>query len=240
MPLFPRTDPDLRALIAYVVARAREREATLTQTKLVKLLYLIDVGRAAARRRPLTELEWRFFHYGPYALELPETLEAMEGHDLIVRGYHDAKLYVGAPGAPTGEDWPEPTRRLVDSIVSEWAGSDLPELLDHVYFETGPMIDAQRGELLDLTKSEPRGRQARLSPGEPDPVALARLRALAAERRDRLDDPDLAPTDGPFDAAWEEARAVEREIDGDPAAALIDAELFLDPSVLVPPAPHDE
>jgi len=240
MPLFPRTEPDLRSLIAYVVARSRERDVTLNQTKLVKLLYLVDVGRAAARRQPLTQLEWRFFHYGPYALELPETLEAMEGHEVIVRRYHDATLYVSAPGAPSGDDWPEPTRSLVDNIVSEWAGTDLPELLDHVYFETGPMVDAQRGELLDLTKSEPRGRHVRLAPGEPDHTELDRLRTLAADRQEWLNDPDLEPTDGPFDAAWDEARELERKIDGDPAEALLDAELFLDPSVLAHPSPPDE
>lgn len=42
MPLFRRIEPELRPLIAYIVARAKEHGVTLNRTKLVKLLYLID------------------------------------------------------------------------------------------------------------------------------------------------------------------------------------------------------
>jgi hypothetical protein len=80
------------------------------------------------------------------------------------------------------------------------------------------MIDARRGEFLDLSKSEASPSYVRLSPGVPDPYAVDRLRRLAAERRDRLEDPGLTPTDGPFDATWESAQDVERHLDGDPPA----------------------
>jgi hypothetical protein len=44
--------------IAYVVSRPLGREMTLTQTKLVKLLYVIDVERAVLGRESLTGLPW--------------------------------------------------------------------------------------------------------------------------------------------------------------------------------------
>ena len=232
MPLVPRQDPGLRELISYLVARSLDRGATLTQTKLVKLLYLVDVGRAASRRQALTGLRWRFYHYGPYALELPDTLDAMEGMELVVRdvrrGDRDSRLYVGAPGAPEGDTWPEPTRHMVDALVDRWATSDLNELLDYVYFETEPMREAERGEYLDLSKSEPAPRYVSLSPGQPDPDVLARLRTAAAERLAALRDPEMDPTDGPFDDVWDEACNVEREIDGRPPDALLGAELVFD------------
>jgi hypothetical protein len=43
-------------------------------------------------------LDWVFFHYGPYALELVDTLEQMEGSELSVQPWHDSTLYRGAPG----------------------------------------------------------------------------------------------------------------------------------------------
>jgi hypothetical protein len=151
MPLFPRVDPDLPSLIAYIVAQAHDRGITLTRTKLVKLLYLIDVERVRSRREPLTGLEWVFFHYGPWAFELIPTLEAMEGTQLVASQWHDSVLYRAAPDAPDTDDWNAPTKTTVDRVLERWAPVDLNELLDYVYFHTGPMADAERGQRLDLS-----------------------------------------------------------------------------------------
>ncbi|HUN77422.1 MAG TPA: hypothetical protein VMU32_00720 [Solirubrobacteraceae bacterium] len=167
MPVFDRHEPDLRSLIAYMVAAARDKGVTLNQTRLVKLLYLIDVERAAAASPSLTGLRWLFYHYGPYALELPETLEPMEGRELVVGTWQGARMYRAAPGAPDGDDWPSGTRRMVDDVIRRYAALELNELLDHVYFHTAPMRDAVRGQPLDMT-------QARSNP------PLRRQRPLAA------------------------------------------------------------
>jgi hypothetical protein len=151
MPLFPRIDPDLRSLIAYIVAQARDRGITLNRTKLVKLLYLIDVERVRGRREPLTGLEWVFFHYGPYAFELINTLEAMEGTELVASAWRDSMLYRAAPGAPDSDDWNAATKSTVDRILDRWAPLDLNDLLDYVYFHTGPMVNAERGQRLDMS-----------------------------------------------------------------------------------------
>ncbi|HTZ85963.1 MAG TPA: hypothetical protein VMB05_04780 [Solirubrobacteraceae bacterium] len=188
MPLFPKHDPDLGALVAYIVARARDRGVTLNQTKLVKLLYLIDVERAASGRPLLTGLRWIFFHYGPYALELPRTLEPMEGTALIVDGYKDARLYRAAPDAPDGEDWPPATRRQVDEIIRRFVALDLNELLDYVYFHTSPMRGAIRGQALDMSRarSEPERRAAPpLSPPDLPADASKRLANWRQRRREQ-------------------------------------------------------
>lgn len=205
MPLFRRIEPELRPLIAYIVARAKEHGVTLNRTKLVKLLYLIDVERVRSRRDPLTGLDWVFFHYGPYAMELIDTLEAMEGSELSVQPWKDSVLYRGAPDAPDGEDWVPGIRGLVDSVIKRYAPLDLNELLDYVYFRTGPMIDAQRGQQLDLqlARDDPSQRPAvplRRGP-RPEGVEerLARWRARNAQQFSPvvldppgafLDDPD--------------------------------------------------
>jgi hypothetical protein len=181
MSLFKREDPDLQSLIAYLVARSRERQVTLTQTKLVKLLYLIDVERYASGRASLSGLRWVFFHYGPYALELPETIEPMRDSErLIAEGFKDSLLYRAAPGAPDGEEWPPATRRQVDEVIRRYAALELNELLDHVYFHTAPMRDAKRGQELDMTlaRSAP--------PRRPQPALEApSVPTDAAERLER-------------------------------------------------------
>lgn len=171
MPLFRNTEPDLRAIIAYIVARARDRSITLNQTKLVKLLYLVDVESVANRARPLTGLRWVFFHYGPYALELPETLAKMEGSEVITQSYGDATLYRAAPNAPSGDDWVASTRRTVDGVLDRFAPLDLNDLLDYVYFHTGPMIDAVRGDNLDLSRAREYAEPRRRPPLKPPDVS---------------------------------------------------------------------
>lgn len=177
MPLFRRIEPELRPLIAYVVARSKEEGVTLNRTKLVKLLYLIDVERVRSRREPLTGLDWTFFHYGPYALELIDTLEEMEGNELSTQAWGNSVLYRGAPDAPDGEEWVPNIRSMVDTVVKRYAPLELNELLDYVYFRTGPMIDAERGQRLDLQR-------ARNDPPQRPAVPLRRgLRAEGVDER---------------------------------------------------------
>ena len=188
MPLFPRIDPDLRSLIAYIVAQARDRGITLTRTKLVKLLYLIDIERVRSRREPLTRLEWVFFHYGPWAYELIPTLDAMEGTELVAETFHDSVLYRAAPGAPDADEWNAGTKTTVDRVIDRFAPLELNELLDYVYFHTGPMADAERGQRLDLllARQDPLERRhiPLRPPGRPDDVEqrLERWRAGTARR----------------------------------------------------------
>lgn len=154
----------------------------------MKLLYLIDVERAASRRRPLTGLHWVFSHYGPFALELAETLDAMDGVQVTTRGRDHGTSYQAAPEAPDGENWLTSTRRGVDRVIERFAPLALAELLDHVYFRTGPMIGARRGEQLDLQRArdhaEPRRRPPLGPAAEPGDVQerLARWRADTGRR----------------------------------------------------------
>lgn len=221
MPLFRRIDPDVRALIAYIVARARGRDITLNRTKLVKLLYLIDVERVRSRRDPLTGLPWMFFHYGPYAYPLIDTLDSMEGSELVATKWHDSILYRAAPNAPAGDDWNAGTKVLIDRVVDRFAPLDLNELLDYVYFHTGPMVDAVRGQPLDLTRARDDPRERRRAPLQPPPrpadteQRLARWRPRNASLRSVPLDPPGRFLDHPDDDLDGEGIRGELRISGD-------------------------
>jgi hypothetical protein len=203
MPLFPRTDPDRRALIAYVVARALGIGVTPNRTRLVKLLYLVDIERVRSRREPLTGLRWVFFHYGPYAYELIDELDAMEGTQLVADKWNQNVLYRAAPGAPDGDDWPSPTKLTVDRVIDRFAPLELNDLLSYVYFHTGPMIDAERGQPLDLSlaRNDPRP-GARPRPLAPPPAPAdvdAKLSAWRSGLARRLAPVALDPPGETFD-----------------------------------------
>ncbi len=192
MPLFSRTEPDLRSLIAYMHARAEDRGITLHRTKLVKLLYLVDVERARTRRTPLTGVEWVFSHNGPHAEAVVEAVAAITDRELAMPTWKESRLRRGAPAAPDGEEWPASTKATVDRVMDAYAALSVDELLDHVYFHTSPMRGARRGEPLDLERARedplPRRTVALSPPPAPDDDRLARWRERAP-RRLELDPP---------------------------------------------------
>lgn len=198
MPWPERRPPNLEELVLYVVGRSKNRSATLTRTKLVKLVYLIDVARAEGLGRTLTGLRWRFLHYGPYAPELGATLEELETRGAIFGGsFGGATLYRGARDVPDADDWPASICMSVDRVVDDWAGAELNKLLDHVYFHTTPMQDAQRGGELDFSLVERERPHPKL---EPPAVSDDLRRGLERwrQRRDRLiDAPGLPVADLP-------------------------------------------
>ena len=209
MPLFQRTDPDLQSLIAYMHARAEDRGIALHRTKLVKLLYLIDVERARGRRASLTGLEWTFSHSGPHSEAVAGTVKRMTDTELSMPTWRESRLRRGAPSAPDGEDWPPPTKGTVDRVMDRFAARSVDELLDHVYFHTGPMRGARRGATLDMELARadpPTPRRAVPLPPPARPAdagaRLARWRAQTARRLApiALDPPGAVLTDAEHDA----------------------------------------
>jgi hypothetical protein len=219
---FDQRDPTLAELIAYVIDRALDRDATLTRTKLVKLLYLVDVETWRIERQLLTKLEWRFYHYGPYAFDLQAVLDQIEGHQVVSKEYTPGKLertilYTRVLQPPSSDRWPTITKMRIDKIVDRWADEPLELLLDYVYFETEPMQHARRGEYLDFNTVERRRTEQWIEPPRVNEVVRERLREVVAAARARRDALDETPNPR-FDEVWEEA--MERERAADEAAEL--------------------
>ena len=220
MSYFERRDPELRELIPYLIDRALDRDAVLTKTKLVKLLYLADVETFRLERRLLTGLEWRFYHYGPYAFELEPVLTQLEGHQIQWKEFTPGQLektilYTKVWQAPSGDFWPELTRSRLDRIVDRWADEPLEQLLDCVYFETEPMQHARRGEVLAFNWVERHPIERRPEPARIDEGVRRRLREVLAQQR--IEQEELSPKRAArYDGVWEEAMALEQRLDQEP------------------------
>lgn len=137
------------------------KEASVGKTRLVKLLYLVEVEYYRAVSERLTNLEWLFHYYGPYAFELEDVLAQPEftREQIKTKGDKDLTLFrVAEERIPYGWKLDAKISLLVKRIVGEWKGKPLEELLDYVYFETEPMqVVQKRGDRLDFTviKKEP-------------------------------------------------------------------------------------
>jgi len=150
---------------------------------LVKLFYLIDHEFYRWHRRTLTDAPWQFYHYGPYCEELVQTAQSTDGIEpepafefsegKFYQGYRVTKWHGDASGR-----WAAPVRAAVESVYSRWGPATLPLLLDHVYFETQPMLHAARFRPLDFS----------VIPDPKQPVEAPRDfgKAIPKERREEL------------------------------------------------------
>src|SRR2546427_12940168 len=74
-------------LIWYLVWRVRHEDGMPAKTRLVKLLYLVDLYHVRDRGSQLTSFRWRFYHYGPYASEIETAIR---------RGLHETIRVAGS------------------------------------------------------------------------------------------------------------------------------------------------
>ncbi len=219
----------LRHLISHIITELTDMNVGFGKTKLIKLLYLVDVENYRRRGATITGLKWRFYHYGPYAPEIEDALRALEldipqdsvtigtGHTATVfRPNQRLRPRLGAYVSSAAE------LRLVDRVIREWGEEDLNPLLNHVYFFTEPMRHAERGEILDFSaipRQRPRMAAVHSPPMADDRVDEYKLRFQEARtgRKRRLLDP--APRfDGVYRAGL--ARMTAREAHGAPTGVV--------------------
>jgi hypothetical protein len=179
-----RIEVRIRDLILAVLAEVQNLDPPApSKTKLLKLLYLIDLETARSAGGTATDWKWIFLHFGPWAPEYDSTLEQLAKYDdVVLKGYgaddrttlvitqrreHDAsKLDDGT------------VQNTIARVLSRWGRSELAEILNFVYFETEPMQGVERLATLDFTKV-PRGRYPvyRRVSSEADAKTLRALRA---------------------------------------------------------------
>lgn len=134
-------------LLRYIIGELSERRLDVTKTALVKLLYLADVEAVRHRRPRISTLNWISYRYGPYAFEIQDALREVAGKDIdelarisaLGRAY---SLYRGPAREETPGVGPE-ERGIINKVLERWAGEELNRILNYVYFETEPMLDAE-------------------------------------------------------------------------------------------------
>lgn len=167
-------------LIRYIVWYATENDIRLTTNRLVKFIYLADLYHARLKGgQTITGFPWRFIYYGPYCGEVMQSIDQAVHECLISKQTYDS--YFGEDkeyNLFTCKD--EDAEKVEESIhigilgqiqkVIRTFGDDTPQLLDHVYFDTEPMADVKKGDLLDFSKAE-----------RPEPIQKVKLKKLSPE-----------------------------------------------------------
>jgi Protein of unknown function (DUF4065) len=151
-----RMPADPLLLVDLIYRDSKRRNLLLPQiTRLTKLMYLAEVEYFRQKRERLTDLKWIFYLFGPYPLALKRVLGEPEIETNEWRTGKTSRHIVREESAFMGAKADFDLEALVDRIVREWGDADLNQLLDYVYFETEPMQNVKRGDLLDFATVAP-------------------------------------------------------------------------------------
>src|SRR5690242_15358350 len=133
---------NLPDLIVAVVSYVTEHGGYVTKTKLLKLLYLLDVEFYRAHGRTFTELQWKYFHLGPWTREFDPLLENLLSKRCLSENVSDrAEFDTRFLRATERVDLRRPFESYKDEAILKtlldiWGPSTTAEILDYVYFRT--------------------------------------------------------------------------------------------------------
>lgn len=132
----------LDKLIKYFVY---ETKGHITKTQLIKFLYLADLYSVKWTGKQLTNLDWYYYHYGPWHEDIDAALDQMDGKEIIQECQGNTTLIKLSAEAGNTDDLKLSTglMLMLDNIRREWAGADkLKQLLNYVY-STAPMLEVK-------------------------------------------------------------------------------------------------
>jgi len=148
----------LAELLAAIVSYVTEHGGYVTKTKLLKLLYLLDIEFYRAHGKIFTGFQWKYFHLGPWTKEFDPLLDSLitKGtltEHMIERAEFDTKVLRASDSIDLRKPFDSyKDEAILKSILDTWGPSTTGEILDHVYLRTEPMEYGVRNEKLDFTR----------------------------------------------------------------------------------------
>jgi hypothetical protein len=139
-------------LVDLIYRDSKRQNLLLPQiTRLTKFMYLAEVEYFRVKRERLTDLQWIFYLYGPYPASMNSVLGEPTVETNECHGGKISKQIMREEDTFMMAKADFELEAIIARIVKEWGDADLNKLLDYVYFETEPMQNAKRGELLDFS-----------------------------------------------------------------------------------------
>lgn len=134
----------LENLIEYFVYATK---GYITKTQLIKFLYLADLYAVKWTDKQLTDLDWRYYYFGPWNEGIEAALNQMNGKQIFQESQGETIFLRLGEGAGNVDDLELPLslKLMLDNIRREWAGAGedkLKQLLEYVY-NTAPMLEVK-------------------------------------------------------------------------------------------------
>lgn len=147
----------LRDLLVGIVAYVTQQDGYVTKTKLLKLIYLLDVEFYRVHRRTFSGFDWKYFHLGPWTNEFDPLLSELVSRGDLTENVskhsdYDTKFLRADESVPLKQAFENyADEAILKTLLDTWGTSSTGEILDYVYFRTEPMEHGMRNEKLDFS-----------------------------------------------------------------------------------------
>lgn len=145
----------------------------------------MDYCRYSMNGNRATDIDWIFFHYGPWAYAMPDLMEAVM--DYYPFGWQDRSEEFGdrMPSFDPAEKLEFPVEQLMSKIINAFRMKDTNTLIEWCYKQTEPMLNAKRGDPLDFSKIEITGNMPEFFPTQTTST-MPQIPAAVAAKRDQF------------------------------------------------------
>jgi len=145
----------IKDIFLALIDTIKSNNLNVGKIKFVKLLYLLEWRYAQLNNARLTDLDWKFWHYGPYPMDFESVLEK-EGIKPPKFQLDDERDFYNFLHASVSDyAVSPPVINMIGNIIQEWGSQDTNKLLDYVYFRTDPMVNIRREQDINFFISHP-------------------------------------------------------------------------------------
>lgn len=164
------SNEEINKIVQFLTLKASNHGFRLSTIYLVKLLYLVDLAHARSNGgSTLTNWPWRFHDYGPWCVESYEAIESAKNNKYIKTEIYENEKFESFMNLHSPELEEEnsdtafafklakdlidiKTQSYIDQVLRKHNYSS-KSLLNYVYEETEPMVNAIPKEFLDFKDS---------------------------------------------------------------------------------------
>lgn len=139
-------------LVRYIL-KVYPHAKELSKARLNKIIYLIDWKSALEHEKQLTEIDWKFNHYGPYVNIIEETILSDDRFNIksTTNIYGNEKNIIEII---QDKDFNQPTEKeqeIIDFVIEKTRKFYWDKFINLVY-STYPIISQEKGSQLNLVE----------------------------------------------------------------------------------------
>lgn len=143
----------LSDVMAYVCQRYPHKDE-LSKARLAKIIYLADWRAAIERGEQITDVQWKFNHYGPYVDDILETAERDNKRFKVVNTlnmYGNPKDVIKLKEASGKTELSAQDKEDINFIIEKTRRLYWKDFINLVY-STYPVLSQEKQTVLDLPK----------------------------------------------------------------------------------------
>lgn len=140
----------LEDLIIYI-CKHYPHEEELSKARLTKLIYLADWKSALEHGKQLSNIRWKYNHYGPYVDDVANLAASSEKFDIkrTINHFGNEKSLICLRSKDTSASIPTEDKEILNFVIKKTSTKYWKDFIKLVY-STYPILSRPKGAPLDL------------------------------------------------------------------------------------------